>query len=115
MTSSANNAEKDTIVIVGAARTPMGGFQGALSDVSAPDLGGAAIRAAVERAGVTPEDIEDVVMALPVRRIETGAGPTGRACGGAAMVDRLHDAVEDVRFGNEGDDAGARQHPGRGA
>jgi acetyl-CoA C-acetyltransferase len=56
--------QDDPIVIVGSARTPMGGFQGSLSDVSAPELGGVAIRAAVERAGVKPEDIEDVVMGL---------------------------------------------------
>jgi len=56
--------QDDPIVIVGSARTPMGGFQGRLSDVSAPELGGVAIRAAVERAGVKPEDIEDVVMGL---------------------------------------------------
>ena len=54
---------EDPIVIVGAARTPMGGFQGSLSDMTAPELGGAAIKAAVERAGCKPEDIEDVVMA----------------------------------------------------
>ncbi len=59
-----NNVQKDPIVIVGAARTPMGGFQGSLSDVTAPELGGVAIRAAVARAGVKPEDIEDVVMGL---------------------------------------------------
>lgn len=42
----------DPIVILSYARTPMGGMQGALSDVSATDLGATAIRAAVERAGV---------------------------------------------------------------
>ncbi|MFZ0338529.1 MAG: acetyl-CoA C-acyltransferase, partial [Terracidiphilus sp.] len=41
----------DPIVIVGAARTPIGGFQGDLSGLAAPELGAAAIRAAVERAG----------------------------------------------------------------
>ena len=42
----------ESIVIVGAARTPMGGFQGDFSALAAHDLGGAAIRAAVERAGI---------------------------------------------------------------
>nr|HQV16274.1 acetyl-CoA C-acetyltransferase [Denitromonas sp.] len=42
----------DPVVIVSAARTPMGGFQGELSSLSAPQLGAAAIAAAVERAGV---------------------------------------------------------------
>ncbi|NVZ75102.1 acetyl-CoA C-acetyltransferase, partial [Pseudomonas gingeri] len=43
---------QDPIVIVSAVRTPMGGFQGDLKSLSAPQLGAAAIRAAVERAGV---------------------------------------------------------------
>ncbi len=42
----------DPVVIVSFARTPMGGFQGALSPVKATDLGAAAVKAAVERAGV---------------------------------------------------------------
>tara|TARA_X000001036_G_scaffold221270_1_gene207055 strand:- start:33 stop:179 length:147 start_codon:yes stop_codon:yes gene_type:complete len=42
----------DPIVIVGMSRTPMGGFQGVLKDVSAPELGSFAIRAALERGGV---------------------------------------------------------------
>ena len=42
----------DSIVILGAARTPMGAFQGDFASLSANDLGGAAIRAAVERSGV---------------------------------------------------------------
>ncbi len=54
----------DPIVIVGMARTPMGGFQGDLKDVPAPRLGAAAIKAAVERAGVKPEDVEEVIMGL---------------------------------------------------
>ena len=57
-------SQSDPVVIVGAARTPMGGFQGDLSALSAPELGGAAIRAAVERAGTKPEDIDDVIMGL---------------------------------------------------
>jgi acetyl-CoA C-acetyltransferase len=52
----------DPIVIVSYARTPMGGFQGALSTVKATDLGGAAVKAAVERAGVSPEAVERVYM-----------------------------------------------------
>jgi acetyl-CoA C-acetyltransferase len=54
----------DPVVIVGSARTPMGGFQGDLKDVAAPRLGAAAIKAAVERAGVKPEDVEEVIMGL---------------------------------------------------
>jgi acetyl-CoA C-acetyltransferase len=51
----------DPIVIVGAARTPMGAFQGDFSSLSAHDLGGAAIKAAVERAGIQPEMVNEVL------------------------------------------------------
>ncbi len=51
----------DSIVIVGAARTPMGAFQGDFSGLAAHDLGGAAIRAAVQRAGVTGAQVDEVL------------------------------------------------------
>ena len=51
----------DPIVIVGAARTPMGAFQGDFSSLSASDLGAVAIRAAVERAGLEPNLVQDVI------------------------------------------------------
>jgi acetyl-CoA C-acetyltransferase len=52
----------DPIVIVSLARTPMGGLQGELADLPASKLGAAAIRGAVKRAGLGPEDIEEVLM-----------------------------------------------------
>src|SRR5437868_387397 len=52
----------DPIVIVAAARTPMGAFQGELKGFAAPELGAAAIRAAVERAKLKPEDVQDLRM-----------------------------------------------------
>jgi len=52
----------DPIVILSYARTPMGGLQGALADVSATDLGATAVKAAVERAGVPGEEIERIYM-----------------------------------------------------
>jgi len=73
----------DPVVIVGAARTPMGGFQGDFSSVTAAQLGAAAIRAAVERAGVAPEAVDEVVMGnvlmagqgqAPARQAAIGAG-----------------------------------------
>ena len=51
----------DSIVIVGAARTPMGSFQGDFSALAAHDLGGAAIKAAVQRAGVTGVQVDEVL------------------------------------------------------
>ncbi|NYH97587.1 acetyl-CoA C-acetyltransferase [Cupriavidus plantarum] len=80
----------DPIVIVSAARTPMGAFQGELSALTAPQLGAAAIRAAVERAGLKPEQVEEVVFGCvlpagqgqaPARQAALGAGlPLGVAC-----------------------------------
>ena len=52
----------DSIVIVGAARTPMGAFQGDFASLAAHDLGGAAIKAAVQRAGIAPELVTEVLM-----------------------------------------------------
>ena len=52
----------DPIVIVGLARTPLGAFQGELKGFTAPDLGAAAIRAAVERAQIKPEEVDEVIM-----------------------------------------------------
>lgn len=52
----------ESVVIVNGARTAMGGFQGSLANVSAPELGATAIRAAVQRSGLQPNDIEEVIM-----------------------------------------------------
>ncbi|MCB1809762.1 MAG: acetyl-CoA C-acetyltransferase, partial [Candidatus Competibacteraceae bacterium] len=73
----------DPIVIVGAARTPMGGLQGALAPLSAPQLGASAIRAALERAGLEAAVVEEVIMGnvlpaglgqAPARQASLGAG-----------------------------------------
>ena len=52
-------SDQDSVVIVAGARTPMGGLQGSLSSISAPELGAIAIKAAVERAGIQPADVQD--------------------------------------------------------
>jgi acetyl-CoA C-acetyltransferase len=80
----------DPIVIVSAARTPMGAFQGGLSGFAAPELGAAAIRAAVERAKLQPADIQEVIMGCvlpagqgqaPARQASLGAGlPLAAGC-----------------------------------
>ncbi|WP_430426355.1 acetyl-CoA C-acyltransferase [Phenylobacterium sp.] len=73
----------DPVVIASYARTPMGGFQGVLTGVKATDLGSAAVKAAVERAGVSPDAIEQIVMGCvlpaglgqaPARQAALGAG-----------------------------------------
>ena len=82
--------QADPIVIVSAARTPMGGFQGELKSFAAPELGAAAIRAAVERAKLKPEDVQEVIMGCvlpaglgqaPARQASLGAGlPLAAGC-----------------------------------
>jgi acetyl-CoA C-acetyltransferase len=67
-----------TPVIVGAARTPIGKFLGALSTLSAPELGGVAIREAVKRSGVAIEDVQEVIMGH-VLQGGTGQAPARQA------------------------------------
>jgi acetyl-CoA C-acetyltransferase len=50
------------VVIASAARTPIGTFQGALSSIPSPKLGAVAIKAAVERAGISPDDVDECIM-----------------------------------------------------
>ncbi len=78
------------IVIVSGARTPMGGFQGALASVPAVELGAAAIREAVARAGIAPADVQEVIMGCvlpaglkqgPARQAALTAGlPSATGC-----------------------------------
>jgi acetyl-CoA C-acetyltransferase len=56
-----SSTQEDPIVILGAARTPMGGFQGDFAGLAAHDLGGVAIKAAVERAGISPDVVGEVL------------------------------------------------------
>ncbi len=80
----------DPIVIVAAARTPLGGFQGDFAALAAPQLGAVAIRAAVARAGLEPGQVDEVLMGnvlpagigqAPARQAALGAGlPVGVPC-----------------------------------
>ncbi|RME18431.1 MAG: acetyl-CoA C-acyltransferase [Alphaproteobacteria bacterium] len=101
----------DPIVIVGAARTPMGGLLGAFSALTAPQLGATAIAAAVARSGVDPETVSETVMGCvlpaglgqaPARQASLGAGlpdATGavtvnKMCGSAMKATMLaHDTI----------------------
>ena len=53
--------QNDPVVIVGAARTPIGGLQGDFANLAASDLGGVAVKAAVERAGIAPTDVDELI------------------------------------------------------
>ena len=101
----------DPVVITGFARTPMGGFQGALAGVSATALGAAAVKAAVARSGVAPDRIEAIFMGCvlpaglgqaPARQAALGAGlplsveatTVNKMCGsGMQATIMAHDAL----------------------
>jgi acetyl-CoA C-acetyltransferase len=86
----------DPVVIVGSARTPMGGFQGDLKDATAPVLGATAIKAALGRAGVAPDQIDEVVFGcvLPAGQGQAPARQAGLGAGlpyatGATTVNKM--------------------------
>ncbi|MES2342382.1 MAG: acetyl-CoA C-acyltransferase [Pseudomonadota bacterium] len=101
----------DPVVIASYARTPMGGFQGDLSPVKATALGAAAVRAAVERAGVDPQAVEQIIMGCvlpgglgqaPARQAALGGGlplsveatTVNKMCGSGMQAAMLaHDAL----------------------
>ncbi len=72
------------VVIVSAARTPVGSFLGALSSLPASKLGEVAIRAALERAGVSPEEVDEVILGH-VLQAAAGQGPARQAAMGAGI------------------------------
>jgi len=73
----------DRVVIAGAARTPMGGFQGSLTGASASELGGVAIKAALDKAGARPEAVDELLMGcvLPAGQGQAPARQAGFAAG----------------------------------
>jgi acetyl-CoA C-acetyltransferase len=101
----------DPVVIVGAARTPMGGFQGDFASLSASDLGAVAIKAAIARAGIGPDDVQEVIMGnvlpagqgqAPARQASLKAGvplaagctTVNKMCGSAMKAAMLaHDLI----------------------
>jgi acetyl-CoA C-acetyltransferase len=104
-----------TAVIVSAARTPIGRFLGGLSTLRAPELGAAAIRAALDRSGVDPSELDDVIMGhvvtagvgqAPARQAAMGAGipesvgamAVSRVCGSGLQAVML--AAQAVRAGD---------------
>lgn len=74
----------DPVVIVSVARTPMGGFQGDFKGLTAPQLGAAAIRAAVERAGIASDSVEEVLFGC-VLSAGLGQAPARQAALGAGL------------------------------
>lgn len=103
--------QSDPVVLVGYARTPMGGFQGALSTVKATDLGAAAVRAAMARSGLAGDTVGQIFMGCvlpgglgqaPARQVALGAGlplsveatTVNKMCGsGMQAAIMAHDAL----------------------
>jgi acetyl-CoA C-acetyltransferase len=79
---------EDPIVIVSAVRTAIGGFQGAFASATAPELGAAAVRAAVERGGIGPDDVDEVLMGC-VLPAGLGQAPARQAARGAGLPDHV--------------------------
>ena len=107
-------SEQAQIVIVDGARTPVGDFGGAFKDVPAHELGAAAARAALDRSGVAPEDVKEVVMgcigqvgpdAFNARRVALSAGlavsvpayTVNRLCGSGLQA--IWSAAMQIRWG----------------
>ena len=104
-------SQQDPVVIVSMARTPMGGFQGALQSITAPELGATAIKAAVARAQLAPDAVQEVMFGCvlpaglgqaPARQAALGAGlaehtvcsTVNKMCGsGMQTVIMAHDAL----------------------
>lgn len=108
---SQNQHDTDPVVIVSAARTPMGGFQGALSGLTGPELGAAAVKGAATRAALGPKDVDEVLMGCvlsagakqaPARQAALRAGldentpctTVNKMCGsGMKALMMAHDAI----------------------
>lgn len=103
---------QDSIVLVSGARTAMGGLQGSLSSLTAPELGGVAIAEAIRKSGLQPSDIQEVIMGCvlpggvkqgPARQammnaqipVATGATTVNKLCGsGMKAVMLAHDLIK---------------------
>ena len=113
-TEGSHHVRHHEVVIVSAKRTPIGAFLGALSPLTAVQLGSAAVKAAVEAAGVAPADIQEVIMGcvLPAG-LGPGTGAPGRPRGRDPAGGAGHHDQQDVRLGAQGGDAGRRADPRR--
>ena len=105
------------IVIVSAARTPVGSFLGALASLPAHELGAVAIRAALERAGVKPEEVDEVIMGQVLQaggRDDDDVGHGDFTPGGILVwrfcLNRSVSSPESLRFSRS---SPSRRHDGR--
>ena len=106
---ASNVVNHDPVVILGAARTPIGAFQGQLSGLSAPELGAVAIREAVKRAGISPESVDEVLFGTclfagqkqaPARQAALGGGLPGSA-GCTTLTKMCGSAMQTTMFAHD--------------
>ncbi len=115
MTDRPTTGRNGGVYLVSAARTPIGKFGGAMAGVPAVELGGVAIRAAVERSGLPAETpVDEVLMGQvhPGRR-RPGSRPPGGPPRRAAGDDERDDDQQGLRLGPQGDHARRGRDPGR--
>ena len=107
-------ASLEDVVIVSAVRTPVGKFQGSLSDFTAPQLGAIVVREAVKRAGIDPNSVDECIMGNVV---SAGLGQNRSAAGGAGRrlvrQRRGDDHQQGLRLGIEGGRARPAGDPDR--
>lgn len=107
--------QQDSVVIISAARTPQGNFLGSLKDLTAPQLGSIAIKAAIERAHLSPADIQEVIMGCvlpagqgqaPARQAALSAGiPASTPC---TTINKIcGSGMKAIMFANDGIVAGS--------
>ena len=80
--------DKKEVYIVSAVRTPLGSFGGALKDVSAPRLGAAAIKGAIEKAGIKPDQVDELLMGCVIQS-NLGQAPARQAAKYAGLPDKV--------------------------
>ncbi len=77
-----------TVCIVSAVRTPIGSFGGALKDIPAPQLGAIAIKAAIEKAGISPDQVDELLMGCVIQS-NLGQAPARQAAKAAGLPDKV--------------------------
>ena len=102
------------VVIAGACRTPIGSFQGTLSSIPAPRLGAIVIAEAIRRAGIPPDEVQEVIMGNVIQA-GVGQAPARQAARFAGLPDAVeaHDHQQGLRVRAQGRHARRAGDPGR--
>src|SRR6202051_668447 len=99
----------EDVVIVSAVRTPIGKFQGSLSDLSAPQLGAIVVREAVKRAGIDPNSVDECIMGNVISA-GLGQNPARQAALGGGLSDSVSALTINKGCGSGLEGFGGGQH-----